>query len=154
MSSTVGMSIENRADMNTLNAVGNEWGRNNENGIAVSKEKLEVLQKSFNLAKSTIKKNRTVSIFTHNMKDKAVWANFKQVFKNIGRNIGVLARTIATFGENKTIALKAERELAENLGTMKQMMNCLDEGNFKNSFNLLNRCHNNCHHTFKRKRKI
>ena len=91
---------------------------------------------------SDIKKNRTVSIFTHNMKEKAVWSNFKQVFKNIGRNIGVLARTIATFGKNKTIALKAERELAENLGTMKEMMNCLDKGNFKDFFNFL--CEKDC----------
>lgn len=139
MSSTVGMSIENRADMNnTLNAVGNEGVRNNENGIAFAKADLEGL-KSFNLAKSIIKKNRTVNIFTHNMKKNAGWSNFKQVFKNIGRNIGVLARAVTG---NGTDVSKAERELEQNLGTMRKMMNCLDENNFKDFFNFL--CKNDC----------
>lgn len=90
---------------------------------------------------SDIKKNRTVNILTHNMKEKAAWSNFKQVLKNIGRNIGVLARKITGCGGKEIDAIRSETYLEENLKAMHAMMNDLKETDFKDFFKFL--CDNN-----------
>ena len=109
------------------------------NNTAEFKESIDKFHANVLTNCSDIKKNRTVNIFTHNMKKNAGWSNFKQVFKNIGRNIGVLARAVTG---NGTDASKSEVELRENLSTMQKMMSDLNEDNFKDFFNFL--CENNC----------
>ena len=106
---------------NTIDSAGNV----NENEVAVFQKELKTFQKAFDIANATIRKHRTVNIFSHNPEGKTGLDRFKQILDNIGHNIAVLAR-------NKGNAIEAENKLQQLINALDKTMVTFKEEDFKN----------------------